>query len=68
MCYFQSHFGLILSDEHKQSVDLDGIVFQSHFGLILSKKNCPNCPLAKKAFNPILVWFYQLVIFLCFAI
>ena len=55
-CFFQSHFGLILSVKKQ----LDGIkvpTFQSHFGLILSHHKGPKDSQGL-SFNPILVWFY----------
>ncbi len=67
--HFQSHFGLILSCQFLTPEPLfvaNG--FQSHFGLILSDRIYCFHVLCYWTFNPILVWFYQLVIFLCFAI
>ncbi len=64
---FQSHYGLILSWQRTEAAIL-GENFQSHYGLILSVCLCYLISLSCEPFNPTMVWFYQPVIFLCFAI
>ena len=45
----------------KVAIILKELYFQSHFGLILSRVCGLNLHRAEPAFNPILVWFYQLL-------
>ena len=61
---FQSHFGLILSNSNFSYWTIWIRSFQSHFGLILSPYSVFYQIVSLLSFNPILVWFYRVSIWL----